>query len=102
MTNPIVFTFSGLSTTVGSVGSFSDGAITLASFSVNSPQPILEACRGILKQTTAAGPYKLKVVQSGATLFTVRSVKFGSLRTIDEAFPDYAILDNQYLGTNTL
>lgn len=100
MTNPIILTLSNKSLTAASVASFSDSAITLTGFSLNSPQPIVEAARNILKQVgSAARPYKLQVKRSNTSipLFTVRSVYWASRKTIRPDQPDYEIIDQQFL-----
>lgn len=96
----LTFTYTGYSSTAGTVDNFSDGTISVTSFSLNSQNPIVQACIDILKQTKgAAKPYKLYVIKNGKTLFTVRSVLWGSQFNLG-TIPNYQLVDRQFQGSN--
>lgn len=94
LTKVINFHLIAKSLTVGYTEAFDDGATRIPLLTINSSNPILEACRAILKATSrSAATYKLAVYQNGVLLLTVRSILFGSKRTIDEDNPDFILLD---------
>ena len=95
MTSPIIATFSGNSETLLTVTAFSDGTITVPGFSVNRDKPILYACRRILDLAGfKAQPYKLAIYRNGTKMTTVRSVIWGSRRTVDEVMTDLDLYDH--------
>lgn len=96
----LILLMTGESITVGNVLNFNDGVINVTTFPVNYVDPIVQACKGILKQVGAkARTYKLKVMRGSALLFTVRSIFWGSLVTINPPIGDYQAIDNQTLST---
>lgn len=103
-TGPLILVMNGSSQTVGTVLTYDDGKINIPSFSVNSIDPVVAACQGILNenylQTTNAGTYKLAVQQNNVTVFTVRSVKWGSIADIEPPIGNYQVIDNQTLNTD--
>lgn len=98
-TGPLQFVFIGNSDTVGDIVPYNDGVINVTSFSVRGTQfrtAISQACIDILNQTGAVGqPYKLAIIKNGTTLFTLRSIIWGTRCTTSETQPDYQVIDKQ-------
>lgn len=100
-TGAIQFVFNGNSLTDATVQAYNDGVINVPSFSVSSMLPIVEACRTILKDVGlvggvyAARPYKLAIIRNGVTLFTIRSVYWGTAMAHSDTQPNYELIDMQ-------
>lgn len=94
------FVFQGASFTNGQVLAFNDGIIDVPNIVITKAQlPIVQACVTILKDVGIPGrPYKLDIVRNGVTLFTVRSVYWGT-QMATNTDPKYQIIDNQLQAT---
>lgn len=94
------FVFDGASFTNGQVLAFNDGTIDVPNIIVTKASyPIVQACINILKDVGISGrTYKLDIVRNGVTLFTVRSIYWGTQMATDTD-PKYQIIDNQLQAT---
>lgn len=99
-TGNLQFVFQGPSLTNGSVTAFNDGKINVPLITITrATYPIVQACINILKDVGKAGQsYKLDVIRNGVTLFTVRSVLWGTIMATNTD-PNYQIIDNQLQAT---
>ena len=100
-TGNLKFIYTGNSTSQGTVQAYNDGVINVALTLINasaSQFPVVLACISILNQTAGvAKPYKLDVIKNGTTLFTVRSVYWGSQWNLGD-LPNYILIDQQTGG----
>lgn len=97
------FVYTDNSNNQGTVEAFNDGVINITQQLIKSSLsqfPVVQACIAILNQSgggKAARPYKLDVVKNGVTLFTVRSIYWGSQYNLGD-LPNYILVDKQTQG----
>lgn len=97
---PLRFIFTGSSQTVGIVPAFSDGTINVPLLNISAQFPLVRACIEILAHAGAAAkPYKLQVIRNGTTLFSLRSVIWGTIMATPTD-PAYQIIDRQLQATS--
>lgn len=100
-TGNLQFIFDGDSQTNGSVTAYNDGVINVPLITLSKVKfPIVQACKDILADVGSAGkPYKMDIIRNGVTLFTLRSIIWGTIMSTDND-PAYQMIDRQLSATS--
>ena len=104
---PLTMVMDGLDSTKGLVLAYNDNVINIPQMLISDAAPVRRACINIIKivgtntnNVWVARPYKLNIKVNNTLVAIIRSLYFGTRKTLDENNADWVILDfPQYQDT---